>query len=843
MRDLYDFKDAAARYTRFHPHPVETVGFDFEATGLNLRHGDDPFMLSATFADGRQLLWQAEIDYLTRQVAWAEDDAQEIEEFFSHEDWTYVGSNVKYDARCARKVVPHLDIEALLCRAHETIGQHHLLANQESHGLKDAASKHGAIPNDDETDLKLAVEEARTQADQLGWMIASKSACPQVPKSPDGGYGVMDYGLPRQLALYYWRTSEAGLYLESLPKKPRYKAGLTEDEKVEALFCPHLNTYCNYVTPTWSELTQLQQRTLVKLNGWKWHPPELRHDPKLVLGRGECHPWHSVCAKYCLLDSLRSVTLSKVFQKQLEKEGLWEVYLENRINTVMSFIIEENGVPFHVPTARRLRAAFTSDAVYTKQVAGFALSPFMPFNPNSNQQISTVLYGQPPSGFGLPVTRLSKPTGPNKDRVGSPTTDQDFLTQIIGDLSCCSETFSPQKISDIFPPTYLEGDPTFRKRMQSWHKLLVSDPEEGRAKQLYMFCASLLQHNKNIKGIEQIDNFLLRMLPAPDYYTPDISESLSPSGTETLVSKSSQDVEWATLYSSINPYGTHTGRQSHKDPNAGNISKGGKNKSSVAHLFKDKKTLRVLFGPPPSWEWWRKDYVQFQLIIFAIMSKTDTLVNAYLRGDDLHSITARAMYGHSLDPNSPEWSLFDPENNPDHRLQRDIAKNVNFAFLFGAGRNKIDLTAGVIGMYDVLANRLPTAISFLEQKAWEAQHIGHVFTCGGYKLSLPADKEYSGSVYAIQGTEAEIVKRATYGIQDYIDRRNLRSRLKIVLPVHDELDTLSRSGEGQRHIGSLCTIMESAAASFGIPARVEASLCVHNWSEGVLWEEEKVMSA
>lgn len=808
---MYDFCSAAARYTRFPSSPIRTVAFDFETTGLNLKHGDAPFMLSATFSDGEQWLWEAEIDYLTRTPKWTPSDAAEILEFFSHPDWIYIGSNAKYDGRCARLVCPTLDVEDLLCRCHETIGMHFTLANQESHALKDAGAKHGGITNTDETDLKADVDVARKEAASLGWKIASKATCPQVTKAPDKGWGVMDYGLPRQLALYYWRTSEAGLYLENLPKKPRYLPGLSEDEKVSALFSPPSPSTCIYVTPTWSELSATHKREIVSLPGWKWHPPSLEHPEGIVLGRGPVHPWYTRCAHYCKLDTLRSVTLYEVFRKQLLKEGLWEVYMEGRLNSVMSFIIEEAGVPFKVTEAKQLREKFAEDAIYTKACAGYALSPTMPINPNSSQQIAATLYGE--RGFNLPITRLSK----GKNGVpGGPTTDQDYLSSLIGQLSHCSETFSPQKISAIYPPTYLPGDPTFRRRMQAWHKELVSDKDEGRAKQLYMFCASLLQYNKNIKGMEQIDNFLLRKL----HEDPETG--------------------FATLFSSINPYGTHTGRQSHSNPNGGNISKGGKSKDSVAHLFKDKKTLRCLFGPPAGYDWWSCDYVQFQLIIFAIMSKTDGLISAYLRGDDLHAYTARAMYGHCMDPSSPDWHLFDPVNNPIHKMQRDIAKAVNFAFLFGAGAAKINLTAGVDGMYDVLADRLPTAVGFLEQQAWEARNSGFVRTLGGLKLALPNEKEYSGSVYAIQGTEAEIVKRATYGVQDYLDRRSLRRRRDFftVLPVHDELDYLSRSGVGQRHIGSVCTIMADAAASLGVPARVDVKLCRNSWAEGEVWEEE-----
>lgn len=752
-------------------------------------------MVAATFSTGEQLLWQAEVDPFTRRVVWASDDAEEIITLARRRDIRQIGSNMKFDGRCMKLIDPMFDVEEWLCRCHETIGMHHALNNRESHALKDAAAKHGGIPSTDETDLKEAVTMARLEASKLGWAIASPATCPQVRKAPKKGWGVMDMWVPRQMALHYWRTSEAFNWLESLPKVPRFKPNSSQADRIASCFGKPDPTTCDFHTPGWHNLTKAQKQRLISLDGFKWHPPEfLDHS---------VHPWHTLCATYCKTDTLRSVTLYPVFEKALHESGLWSQYEEHRINTVMSYRIEERGVSLNTALARRTRTDFAADAQYTKAVAGYALSPIFPFNPNAHQRIKHVLFDD----FGLPVTRRTKS--------GAPSTDKDVLASIISDLADISPTFSPGRCDDLYPPTYIADDSTlWRKKMQKWHTALTKDEEEGRAKQCYMFCASLLQHSKSNKGIGQIDNFVLEAL--------------------------NHDGDFATVYPSINPYGTKTTRQSSKYHT---ISKGGKSKEGVAHLFKIKRTLRMLFGPRPGREWWSVDYTQIQLVIFAFLSGDSRLIAAVLRGDDFHAAMARIIFGHATDPSDPRYDDFDPKHNPVHAEQRDLAKNVNFAFLFGAQEDKINRVSGMPGLYDLLCNRLPAVIGFLDKKEWEVRRLGYVSTAGGYRLYVPSDKAYSGSVYCIQGTEGEIVKRATYGVQDYLDRRGISDQFYITLPVHDELNFDSESGYGERHIGPVCQIMEDAAMSYGFPCKVTPKLCRISWAKGDVWEDQEEVDA
>ena len=780
---MYNFDEARRYFTRFHEHPVLTCASDFETTGINLKHGDRPFMLAATLSTGKQHFWQAEVEPLTRKPLWSADQLDSIQSFHEHRDWTYVMTNSKFDTRCIKVLCPKFKAIDFLCRCHDTVGEHHLVKNNESHALKDGAALYCDIPDDDEHALHAAVKVASHEAAKLGWALASPSTCPYVRKRPKKGWGVMDMWVPRQLALYYWRTSEAYDFLAA-------------QTLLQTSLC---------VDP--ASLNKLLAAAR-KLSGWEWHPPEFGYD--------SVHPWHTLAETYCRQDTVRTLMLHTALEAELKRREEWDIYLEMRVNIVNSYIIEENGVTFNHRKAKALRKVLDEESSYAEGVVSYTLSPVYSFNPRSPLQVRRVLY----KDFGLPVSRLTK----SKRRAdgswseGNPTTDKDFLAELIDKVTTYKDEDGNYVCipADLTPPTRILDDPqTWRKAMIAWHRLLVKDKDYGRIKQLYLFCASLLQYSKSNKNVSQIDGFL----------------SLALRHHKT---------GFSTLFQSINPYGTKTVRQSSSNPNGTNVSKGGKTKKSVAHLWKTKQSLRLLFGPPPGYEWWSVDYSKIQPMIFCVMSGTTSLLEAMISGDDPYNFLARIIFGHCTDPTSPDFTLFSPEDNPIHAEHRDIGKTVLLAFLFGAQKAKLEQASGMPGLYSILENKLPTAIEFLDRKEHEVRTRGYVTTLGGYRLYVPEDKAYSGVVYAVQGTEGEIVKTAECGVQHYISKRKLGRDFYVTLPVHDELNYAARLGFGQQHIGAVCQIMVDAAALYGVPAKVGIKYCPDNWGTGEKWEEELI---
>lgn len=768
---MYNWKEAYQRYLRFPENPTITAAFDFETTGLSVREGghDNPFLLSVTFSDGVNWVWKARVDPLTRKATWDQTDLKEILTFFRRKDVLFVGSNKKFDIRCLKRICPAIDDADLMMRCHETIGMHHALQNQESHALKDAAAKYANIPVTDEEDLVKAVNKARHIAEKLGWCIAGKTTTPWQEKKPNKGWSVMDYWLPEALACHMWHTSEAGKYCA-----------------LHACF---------------GRLSPEQELMLQSLPGWEWRVPH-----KLLAKFGH-HEWHTVAVHYCKLDTLRSVTLFRIFKEQLEQAHLWNIYQEFLVNSYMTYEMENDGVPLSIKLAKRELKRFTVDAEDAKASCGYSLSPLFPVNPRSSKQMQDILYGK--NFFGLPIRRRTKPSKKNRrnpDFVGSPTTDKDFLADVV-------TKSAPKDVEAIRPPRSYKDIETYDRyleKMSDWHFTLTDGFSEGRGKlnQLFAFSSSLLMYKQANTFVTQIQQYLRN------------AQYLS------------EDTEYALLYSDINPWGAKSTRQNSSNPGLHNTSKGGKQKKGIARFFKTKPTLRSLFAPPPGFEWWKVDYSQLQLVIFAFMANDAGLIAAARRGDDMHTATARIIFDYPTDPNDPAYHFQVPTD-----AERDLAKTVNFAFIFGAQEKKLEQTAGMPGLYSKLATRLPGAIRFLEEAERSVRRYGCVRTMGGYVLYVPENESYAASNYRIQGTEGEIVKRATYCIKDYLDRRGIsRSEFRTILPVHDELNFLARKGTGVQLIGSICSIMEDAAKSYGVEAKVKAELCENNWSEGVVYQ-------
>jgi len=108
---------------------------------------------------------------------------------------------------------------------------------------------------------------------------------------------------------------------------------------------------------------------------------------------------------------------------------------------------------------------------------------------------------------------------------------------------------------------------------------------------------------------------------------------------------------------------TDTSRQSSSDPNVYNIPKPAE--------------VRDLFGAPPGAVLLESDLSQIEFRIMVCLAKDETGIAGYLRGDDAHTMTARAISG----------------NPSPTKGQRSQAKPVNFGFLYGGGANTAKIIA------------------------------------------------------------------------------------------------------------------------------------------------------
>ena len=221
---------------------------------------------------------------------------------------------------------------------------------------------------------------------------------------------------------------------------------------------------------------------------------------------------------------------------------------------------------------------------------------------------------------------------------------------------------------------------------------------------------------------------------------------------------------------------TRTGRLSSISPNLQNIP--------ARQDFS--KLIRKAFIPDEDSVLMSSDYSQVELRVFASMSGEENLIKAFNEGKDIHAKTASEIFHVPID-----------EVTKDMRRK---AKAVNFGILYGISSFGLseDLGIDIKEAKEFIDNYLktfPGIQEYMEKEKEEAYKNGYVKTLMNRKRVVEElkSKNYmirsSGERMAlntpIQGTAADILKKAMVEIYTEFKKRNLKS--KMLIQVHDEL--------------------------------------------------------
>lgn len=287
----------------------------------------------------------------------------------------------------------------------------------------------------------------------------------------------------------------------------------------------------------------------------------------------------------------------------------------------------------------------------------------------------------------------------------------------------------------------------------------------------------------------------------------------------------------STVHPSFFIVGTDTLRISAKNPPLQTVSKATNpfddSFEDINLLLEKSPPLRSVFGPEDGYWWIMNDYSQLQLRIFAVVTQEQDMIDAFARGWDAHTYTARKIFG-----------LGDFEEPTTG--QRRIAKNVNFGFIFGASPAKIEATAGIVGLWDTVCAMFPNAHDFIQYQKDLLKNGEPVRTLGNYPLDVPmkevkwkATQEkaaHAAVCYIVQGSEGVIVKKAMRLCDDYLSANYPEGQL--VLQVHDELVFNMPAKFPKKHAKALQQCMEDAAMHYGVVAPVNCELTTRNWNKG-----------
>ena len=221
---------------------------------------------------------------------------------------------------------------------------------------------------------------------------------------------------------------------------------------------------------------------------------------------------------------------------------------------------------------------------------------------------------------------------------------------------------------------------------------------------------------------------------------------------------------------------TRTGRLSSIEPNLQNIP--ARNEYS--------KLIRKAFLPDENSLLLSSDYSQVELRIFAHMSHEANLIQAFIDGKDIHTKTASDIFNVPMEEVTKEM--------------RRNAKAVNFGILYGISGFGLseDLGIDIVSAKKFIDNYLqtyPGIQDYMDEAKALAYRNGYVKTLMNRKRVIEElnNKNYmirsSGERMAlntpIQGTAADILKKAMVEIYDEFRKRNLKS--KMLIQVHDEL--------------------------------------------------------
>ena len=261
---------------------------------------------------------------------------------------------------------------------------------------------------------------------------------------------------------------------------------------------------------------------------------------------------------------------------------------------------------------------------------------------------------------------------------------------------------------------------------------------------------------------------------------------------------------------------TRTGRLSSIEPNLQNIP----------IRYKEGKKIRKAFIPEENSVFLSSDYSQIELRMFAHMSGEQNLIDAFKHHLDIHTKTAMDIYHVSKDEVTKN-------------MRRD-AKAVNFGIIYGISSFGLaeDLGVDIKTAKKFLDNYLetfPGIKNYMDKVIKDAYETGYVKTIMNRKRKI--DELYNtnhmikvqGERMAlntpVQGSSADILKKAMIDIYNEFNRLNLKS--KMILQVHDELIFNVKNDELEKVKEIVINFMENAY-KLNVPLEVDVEIG-KNW--------------
>jgi DNA polymerase-1 len=267
---------------------------------------------------------------------------------------------------------------------------------------------------------------------------------------------------------------------------------------------------------------------------------------------------------------------------------------------------------------------------------------------------------------------------------------------------------------------------------------------------------------------------------------------------------------------------TTTGRLSSNEPNLQNIPV----------RTEDGRKIRRAFIATPAHKLVSADYSQIELRLLAEIADIPVLKQAFRDGLDIHAMTASEMFGVPI------------KDMPSEVRRR--AKAINFGIIYGISAfglaNQLGIAREEASAYiKKYFERFPGIRAYMDETRDFCRTNGYVTTLFGRKCHYPDIKASNASIRSfneraainarLQGTAADIIRRAMIRMEDALAERKLSAQM--LLQVHDELIFEVPDDEVAATLPVVQHVMQDApfpAVVLSVPLHVDAR-AANNWDE------------
>lgn len=277
------------------------------------------------------------------------------------------------------------------------------------------------------------------------------------------------------------------------------------------------------------------------------------------------------------------------------------------------------------------------------------------------------------------------------------------------------------------------------------------------------------------------------------------------------------------LHPNFKQVGTVTGRFSCSDPNLMQVASEDSVKKRADIGLKPREAL----GPRENCIWLLPDFSQMEVWVFAFQARDPIMMKALLSGEDFHSITSQQVWGKEADF---------LENKKHYRK---MGKTMMFlkqyggtakagAELMGCSRREAQKA---IDNFDL---RLPGVNKFINEMSMKINEVGYIENPFGRRYYLTPRFAYKAVNYLVQGTCADIMKRAMYRLSKCFKTKYLGP--KILLTLHDELIIeVPKKLDCLNLYKLIITLMQEDSKKAGIPVNLPITMkrADDRWSNAV----------